>query len=219
MNVSSSSLGVPGERAPGLIHLSHPSPAQYLALSGHFGDVCWTNEHLNKCQITGRPGFLAVSTLDLAGGAAADRDLEDVAPSRSLSPPLSLQPPLPREPERHRRGRADSGKPSPGAKLLSSVMAGVWCGALPPLSHLRGAGALTQKESEKENFASPPGFHGSWAGPGRAGGGEGPVAGKMLGRTEWISGLLEHQSPTLAARGTEAWKRQLDVVGGQTGSV
>lgn len=124
------------------------------------------------------------------------------APSRSLSPPLSLQPPLPREPERHRQGRVAAGKPSPGAKLLSSGMAGVRCGALPPLSHLRGAGVLTQKESEKENLASLPGFHRSWARPGGRRGGARRREDVRTHRMD--SGLLEQQSPTLAARGTEA---------------
>lgn len=68
-------------------------------------------------------------------------------------------------------GQGGRWETQPWAKLLSSGMAGVRCGALPPLSHLHGAGALTQKESEKENLASPPGFHGSWARPGGRRGG------------------------------------------------
>ena len=109
------------------------------------------------------------------------------------------------------------GNPARGAKLFSSGMDRVWCGALSSLSHLLGAVGLTQKESEKENFVRP-GFHGSWA---RPGGRRGEAwHGKMLGHTEWTSDLLgSTKAPHSAAPGTEAWTRQLGVVEGGVGPV
>lgn len=76
--VSSGSLGVPREQAPGLIHLTAPSPAPCLALSGCFVNAGWTNEQLNRCMM-GCPGFLAVSTPDFLAGAGVDRALGDMA--------------------------------------------------------------------------------------------------------------------------------------------
>lgn len=179
----------PGQRALGLIHLRPQGPAQRLA-ECELHRCLLDKQATAQMRITGYPGFLAGS-VDFLVGAVMERGLKPLAwpgvqpcpASFSPSPllhPSDLQPLLPR-PGRRRWGRADSGNPSPEVKLPSPGMSGVWLGAVSPLSHLRGAVGLTQKESKKENFVGLRVLNPARGrGGGEGGGGEMPITRKVF---------------------------------------